>query len=215
MELHNLFSRTWAKPALALLLGLGASNAQATGLAESMIQCEPSFFKSLYGQRSELSRVTKLAQDDQRGLAWMPVADRSEAKTATQHFSKPLNDNGLQLTGYYDRVFDLGQAGTYYFWGFEIDASRETVMAKLPQAGWQEAGEYFISKPQIKLNADTAWQDNLAAASGIAPAPGSAEKLLMLSVEDGKVRLMCSLQGGVDAPLLQQERPDMTPRAGQ
>lgn len=210
MELHNLFSCRLANSTLALLFSMGASNALAAGLTDSLVQCEPSFFKNLYAQRVELSRLTKLGQDDQHAVAWLSVADRSKTDTATQHFSKPVDDKGLQLTGYYDRIFDLGQEGTYYFWGFETDASREAVMARLPQAGWQEAGEYFISKPQIKPASDTKWHANPAAASGIAPAPGSAEKLLMLSTEDGKTRLLCSLQGSVDSSLLQQERPDIS-----
>lgn len=209
MELHPLFSRPLAKSALALLLTLGAGNAMANGLIDGLAQCDPSFFNKLYSQRSELAGAAKVGQDDKRGLAWLPVTDRKETETATQRFSKPVDDKGLKLTGYYDRVFDLGEAGTYYFWGFETDASREAVMARLPQAQWQEAGEYFISRPQIKLSTDAGWKDNPGAAEGIAPAKGSAEKLLMLSVEDGKTRLMCSLQGSVDARLLQQERPDL------
>lgn len=215
MDLPRLFPRATAKPLLALLLGLCANSSMAANLTESLTQCQSAFFKTLYSQRGELARVVKLAQDDKRGLAWVPVADRRETQTALQSFSKPLDDQGLRLTGYYDRVFDLGEMGTYYFWGFEVDASREAIMAALPQAGWQEAGEYFISRPQIKLSADAPWQDNPAAASGIAPAPGSAEKILMLSVEEGKTRLLCSLQGNVDARLLQQERPDMAKGAGQ
>lgn len=215
MDLSRLFPRSTAKPLLTLFLGLCASGATAANLTESLTQCQPAFFKTLYSQRGELARVVKVAQDDKRGLAWVPVADRRETQTALQPFSKPLADQGLRLSGYYDRVFDLGKMGTYYFWGFEVDASREAVMAALPNAGWQEAGEYFISRPQIKLSADAPWQDNLAAASGIAPAPGSAEKILMLSLEEGKTRLLCSLQGSVDARLLQQERPDMAQGAGQ
>lgn len=215
MELHTLFSRPLAKSALALLLSLGAGNALAAGLTDGLVQCDPSFFKGLYAQRGELAKAAKVEQDEKRGLAWLPVADRNETETATQRFTSPIDDKGLKLTGYYDRVFDLDEAGTYYFWGFETDASREAVMARLPQAGWQEAGEYFISRPQIKLGADAGWKDNPGAAEGIAPAKGSAEKLLMLSVEDGKTRLMCSLQGSVDARLLQQERPDLAQAAGQ
>lgn len=215
MELSRTFSRPSAKPLLALLLSLCASTSMAANLTEGLTQCQPAFFKTLYSQRGELARVVKVAQDDKRGLAWVPVADRRETATAIQPFSKPLDDKGLRLTGYYDRVFDLGEQGTYYFWGFEVDASREAVMAALPQAGWQEAGEYFVSRPQIKLSADAPWQDNPAAASGIAPAPGSAEKILMLSIEEGKTRLLCSLQGSVDARLLHQERPDMAQGAGQ
>ncbi len=209
MDMRRLLSFSYSKVVLPLFLGLCSSNALASGLSESLVSCEPSFFKYLYSQRAGLGKLVKLARNDQRGLAWLAVPDRRNFDTAFQHFTSGIDDQGLRLTSYYDRVLDLGEQGTYYFWGFEIDASREQVMAKLPHAAWQEAGEYFISRPQIKADANSVWQDNLAAASGIAPAAGSAEKLLMLSVEDGKTRLLCSLQGSVDERLLQQERPDM------
>ncbi|GFM88857.1 hypothetical protein PSCICO_42560 [Pseudomonas cichorii] len=209
MDMRRLLSFSCSKAVLTLFLGLCSGNALASGLSESLVSCEPSFFKHLYSQRADLGKTVKLARNDEHGLAWLPVPDRSNFDTAFQHFTPVVVDQGLRLTSYYDRVMDLGEQGTYYFWGFEIDASREQVMAKLPNAQWQEAGEYFISRPRIKANANSAWQDNLAAASGIAPAAGSAEKLLMLSVEDGKTRLLCTLQGSVDERLLQQERPDM------
>jgi len=205
MDLRRLLSVSCC----TLFLGLTANNALAASFSESLASCEPSFFKNLYSQRAALPKTVKLTQDDQHGLAWLPVQDRRDSDTAFQHFNPVVDDQGLRLTSYYDRVMDLDQQGIYYFWGFEIDASREEVMAKLPQANWQEAGEYFISRPRIKLDANSPWQDNPAAASGIAPAAGSAEKLLMLSVEDGKTRLLCSLQGSVDKSLLQQERPDV------
>lgn len=209
MDMRRLLSFSCSKAILPLFLGLCSGNALASGLSESLVSCEPSFFKHLYSHRADLGKTVKLARNDQRGLAWPPVLDRRNFNTAFQHFTPAVDDQGLRLTSYYDRIMDLGEQGIYYFWGFEIDASREQVMAKLPHAEWQEAGEYFISKPRIKADANSAWQNNSAAASGIAPAAGSAEKLLMLSVEDGKTRLLCSLQGSVDELLLQQERPDL------
>ncbi|MGC5699160.1 hypothetical protein J4P02_03035 [Pseudomonas sp. NFXW11] len=209
MDLTRHLFRPSATSLLAVLLTLGAASAQATSLTQSLSQCQPDFFKTLYQQRAALGQVAQLAQDDRQGIAWVPVRDRRDSDTALSAFSSPLLDQGLRLSGYYDRVFDLGAQGIYYFWGLQIDASREAVMAAMPQAGWQEAGEYFISRPQIKASADAPWKDNPAAVSGIAPAPGSAEKILMLSVEDGKTRLLCSLQGSVDTRLLHQERPDL------
>ncbi|MBP5103784.1 hypothetical protein [Pseudomonas protegens] len=214
MQRTRTLPRLSTSPLLALLLGLSAGAAQAASLSQSLMECQPSFFKALYQQRAELGQVVKLAENQRQGIAWIPVAERRDSATALMAFSRPLLDQGLPLSAYYDRQFDLGEQGTFHFWGFEIDASREAVMAALPQAGWQETGEYFVSRPQIKLNAATPWQDNPAAASGIAPAPGSAEKILMLSQEDGKTRLLCSLQGTVDQPLLEQERPDLAQGAG-
>lgn len=214
MQRTRTLPRLSTSPLLALLLGLSAGAAQAASLSESLLDCQPGFFKALYQQRGELGQVVKLAENQRQGIAWVPVADRLNNYSASQAFSRPLTDHGLRLTGYYDRQFDLGEQGSFHFWGFEVDASRAAVMAALPQASWQEAGEYFISRPQIKLNATAPWQDNPAAASGIAPAPGSAEKILMLSEEDGKTRLLCSLQGTIDQALLDQERPDLALGAG-
>ncbi|RBJ86044.1 hypothetical protein C3L29_003015 [Pseudomonas sp. MWU12-2534b] len=214
MHRTRTLPRLSTSPLLAVFFGLWAGTAQAASLSESLLDCQPGFFKALYQQRGELGQVVKLAENQRQGIAWVPVADRLNNYSASQVFSRPLNDGGLRLTGYYDRQFDLGEQGSFHFWGFEVDASRAAVMAALPQADWQEAGEYFISRPQIKLNAAAPWQDNPAAASGIAPAPGSAEKILMLSEEDGKTRLLCSLQGTIDQALFDQERPDLAQGAG-
>lgn len=214
MHRTRTLPRLSTSPLLAVFLGLWAGTAQAASLSESLLDCQPGFFKALYQQRGTLGQVVKLAENQRQGIAWIPVADRLNNYSATQAFSRPLTDHGLRLTGYYDRQFDLGEQGSFHFWGFEVDASRAAVMAALPQAGWLEAGEYFISRPQIKLNAAAPWQDNPAAAAGIAPAPGSAEKILMLSEEDGKTRLLCSLQGTIDQALFDQERPDLAQGAG-
>ncbi|NBF09002.1 hypothetical protein [Pseudomonas sp. Fl4BN1] len=209
MQRTRTLPRLSSTSLMALFFGLWAASSQATSLSESLLECQPGFFKALYQQRAELGQVVKLAENQRQGIAWIPVVERRNSATALTVFSRPLLDQGLLLTAYYDRQFDLGEQGIFHFWGFEIDASRKAVMAALPQAGWQEAGEYFISRPQIKANAAAPWQDNPAAASGIAPAPGSAEKILMLSDEDGKTRLLCSLQGSIEQPLLHQERPDL------
>ena len=209
MDMRDVLPLSRYTAAVALVLGVCSGHALASGPVDSLISCEPSFFKQLYAQRADLEKTVKLGRDDARALAWLPVPDRRKADTAFQHFTPAVDDQGLRLTSYYDRVMDLDEEGVYYFWGFEIDASREQVMARLPQANWQKAGEYFISRPRLKADANTAWQDNPAAAEGIAPAAGSAEKVLMLSVEAGKTRLLCSLQGSISGALLQQERPDI------
>jgi len=197
-------------PALAVF----ASTANAATLTESLMQCDASFFNALYEHRAELGKVSKLEQRDNT-LAWISVPDRTERAKATATFSKPLIENGLRLTGFYDFYFDLGDGGTYYFWGFPIEQSPEKVMAATPEAGWRKAGEYYISNPQIKLTPEAGWQPNPAAAAGIEPTPGSAEKVVMLSDEGGTSLLMCSIQGSVTATLLNQERPDLARRAAQ
>ena len=88
-------------------------------------------------------------------------------------------------------------------------------MAATPEAGWKQAGEYYISNPRIKLSSDGGWQPNASAASEIAPAPGTAEKLVMLSQESGKTLLLCSVQGSISNTLLHQERPELAEKSAQ
>lgn len=209
--LRNLrLERTYL--ALCLVLFVGSSS--AASLTESLIQCSPSFSRSLYEHRTELGKVAKVEQDEKQH-AWIPVPNRSDTSKSTAIFSKSIHDNSLALSGFYDNYFDLGAQGAYYFWGFQVDDSREAVMAATPEAGWKRSGEYYISNPRIKLTHDGGWQPNASAASEIAPAPGSAEKLVMLSQENGKTLLLCSIQGGIDNTLLRQERPDLAEKSAQ
>jgi len=71
--------RLSTSPLLALLLGLSAGTAQAASLSESLLDCQPGFFKALYQQRAELGQVVKLAENQRS-----PTAHR-EAETAKAH----------------------------------------------------------------------------------------------------------------------------------
>ncbi len=203
------FSRN-ARHWVAALAICSAPLAGASTLTQSLIQCDASFFQALHEHHQALGSVVSMGTNKQ--LGWIPVPDRNHDDKASVTFSKPLADGSLHLTGYYDSYFNLGEQGNYYSWGFFLDESREQIIAATPEARWVKAGDEYVSNPRIKFSDNEPWQANTSAASGIAPAKGSMEKVVLLETVNGRSMLTCSVQGSVDAVVLEQERPDLASR---
>ncbi|XTZ39237.1 hypothetical protein ACQYRI_04245 [Salmonella enterica] len=181
-----------------------AISAKAQTLPESLLHCDSRFFSELYTQQIQLKHTAPLETDKQRH-AWYAAPKSGE----TIWFAQPLQLQQLTITGYYQQKSDLQEFGTYYYWGLIFAQSPETVAAALPKANWQKSGESFFLNPMIKRPGDKNWRSNSAAASGIAPAKGSVEKLAILDSSNGKTQLLCSIQGAVTDEDLFSLRPDL------
>ncbi|WP_238981775.1 hypothetical protein [[Enterobacter] lignolyticus] len=191
---------------IALAFALSMVNAaNAESLPESLLHCDSRFFSELYAQQHTLRQVSPMAADNDHH-AWFILPGN---KSDTVWFTYPIKAGALSIIGYTAQASDLEEMGKYYYWGLVFSESREAVMAALPGANWQKAGEEYFSNPLIKRSSDADWQPNTGAASGIAPAKGSVEKLAMLSEINGKSTLLCSVQGSVTAADLKPIRPDL------
>ncbi|UUE10918.1 hypothetical protein NMX13_04840 [Dickeya zeae] len=179
--------------------------AQAKTLPESLLRCDSNFFSELYSQQSTFKNVVPLTTDKSQH-AWFPPP---KGGGNMLWFSQPVHVGQLTLSGYWSEKSDLAELGKYYFWGLIIEESPKAVMAALPEANWQKAGDEYISNPMIKRPDDHEWRANTGAASGIAPAKGSIEKLALLDTNNGKTRLLCSVQGSVTQGDLLPLRPDL------
>lgn len=189
----------------ALLSG-AASTAAAKPLTETLLRCDSQFFNALYAEQAKFTHAAPLVKDNQ-GHAWFaPPKDNA----GIVWFAQPVHLQQLTLSGYYTQQSDLDEFGKYFFWGWVIEESPQAVMAALPAAHWQSAGDDYITNAMIKRPGDNAWQVNNTAVGGIAPAKGSVEKLAMLSLTKGKTTLLCSLQGSVTEEILLPLRPDLT-----
>lgn len=186
-------------------LGVSMSSSIAATFTDSLIQCNPQFFETLYQQRTALKKVVRV-QDDHKAIAWVPVTDK---EGTIAYFTHTFRDGDLTLSGYYEQSEDLGKLGKYYFWGVLIDEPVEKVIALTPEVKWQNNNGLYITHPQIKVELTQPWQPNPSAIDGIAPVKDSAEKVVMLSNKNGKSLLSCSIQGNIDRALLLQERPDI------
>lgn len=191
---------------IILTFALSTANAvNAESLPESLLHCDSRFFSELYVQQHALRQVSPMAADNAHH-AWFILPDN---KNDTVWFTYPVKAGALSIIGYSVQASDLEEMGKYYYWGLVFSESREAVMAALPGANWQKAGEEYFSNPLIKRASDAGWQPNTGAAGGIAPAKGSVEKLAMLSEINGKSTLLCSVQGSVTAADLKPIRPDL------
>lgn len=190
---------------ITLMLALGlVGTAIAETIPESLLRCDSSFFSKLYSQRARFKNVVPLATDKARHAWFVP-----EKGSETVWFAHPVRTGELTLSGYWSQKSDLEDMGKYYFWGLIIDESSEVVMATLSDVKWQKAGDEYFTNPMIKQSGSYKWQINTGAASGIAPAKGSIEKLAILDAHNGKSRLLCSVQGSVTGEDLLPLRPDL------
>ena len=189
---------------LLLLLVSTMGIAQAESLPGSLMHCDSRFFSELYSQRAVFRQAAPMTTDKAQH-AWYAPKDGSEATW----FAHPVKAGQLTISGYWQQKSDLEEMGQYYFWGLIFDELPEAVMQALSQVSWHKNDDVYMANPMIKLSGTGDWQVNSGAASGIAPAKGSVERLVLLDVFNGKSRLLCSVQGNVtDADLLPL-RPDL------
>ncbi|WP_193015607.1 hypothetical protein [Proteus sp. FME41] len=188
-----------------LLLSFVFSTASAESITKSLIHCDSEFFNQLYQQKEVLNSLSDMAENSQNQAWFMTDKDKSESNI---YFKKAIHVDGLSLVGYTTRYFDLEKMGKFYFWGFIIDNKPDEVVKKLNHVKWKQNQDEYSYNALIKID-DQAWQDNTVAVSGIAPNSNSIEKVALLSSENGKSVLMCTLQGNISSAVLENIRPDM------
>lgn len=180
----------------------------ANTLVQSLTRCDNTFFSEIYHQRAKLSRVAPLTVD-KHSQAWFKAPIDGNG---TIWFAQPLHELNLTLSGYYLQTSNLNEInyGKYYYWGLVFKESQEEVMSRLDHLAWSKAGDDYITQTMIKADANSAWEKNAQAVSGIAPAKDSTEKLLMLSKGKEGTLLLCSVQGNVTPDMLTTLRPDLS-----
>ncbi|PIF15151.1 MULTISPECIES: hypothetical protein [Pantoea] len=180
----------------------------ANTLTQSLTRCDTTFFSEIYHQRAKLSRVAPLTVD-KHFQAWFKAPVDGNG---TIWFTQSLQELNLKIAGYFLQTSNLDEIsyGKYYYWGLVFKESPEEVMSRLDHLTWSKAGDDYISQAMIKADANSVWEKNAQAVSGIAPAKESAEKLLMLSKGKEGTLLLCSVQGNVTPDMLTTLRPDLS-----
>lgn len=190
---------------ISILALFGVFTVNAASLPDTLVYCDSRFFGELYKQRDMLKKAAPINQDNHNHAWFVPAKDGEEIL----RFSQPIKIQKLTFLGYYQSYSDLKKYGQYYYWGFIIDESPEAVVAAMPKAGWQQAGDTYMAMPMIKNMDDKSWKKNITAVNGIAPAKGSVEKVAIVEASQGKTLLVCTVQGNVTDELLLPLRPDL------
>ena len=189
-----------------------ADDAALVDTLKAFTRCDASFFSSLNTHRDAWKAYAPLKQD--QDFAWIAVPDRASRNGNSVPVSAPPIA-GLKLVSYADEVTDLGELGLYYYWSFIVQGGVDDVARHLAPLLEQPAllhkgdGEYTRSE----LKVGDHWQA-IKPQPGKAPGTRHVERVLIVEPE-GKQgtqsRVSCSVQGGVNAALLAQLRPDIAP----
>lgn len=190
------------------------ASADETQLIDSLVLCNPDFFKKVYAEKDELQKYINVTVFD-ANQAYIPVTNRNENDKNYVYFKTPMIYKNLKITGYYDSAMDLGKIGKYYFWGFIVDNDINQIKDTLNFLDWKnmEKDLLYIANPMIRYISDDihTWHNNTGTFVGVktVPAPETTEKLLLLEKGANMNLLICSIQGLVTNELLRQERPDI------
>ncbi|WP_448650405.1 hypothetical protein ACSHWC_20865 [Pseudomonas fluorescens] len=207
MKLPALLLAAAVLPALA-----HADDAVLTDTLKAFTRCDASFFSSLNTHRDAWQAYAPLHQE--KNFTWIAVRNRADRKASQVPVSTPPIA-GLKLLSYADEVTDLGPLGLYYYWGFVVDGGIDEVAQRLAplleQRGSLQKGDKEYTRSELKVG--NGWQ-SIKPQPGKAPGTRQVERVLIVEPE-GKSgtqsRVSCSVQGGVNAGLLAQLRPDIAP----
>lgn len=210
--MHKYFQRCCAVLILGATQVASAQGQLSDTTLRELSACDASFFRSLHQDSAALAGSVPLAT---RGdTSWIKVPNRYQTKGNSVLFAAPLRAGGLTLLGYTDEVSDLGSLGRYYSWGFlmagKADAVYRQLLPLIHDARRMRADGVAYVRSDVRLPGGP-WQA-FASASGVAAGRDKVERVFLIEPHEelqGVVRVGCSLQGGVDAALLREARPDI------
>ncbi|NWE23373.1 hypothetical protein [Pseudomonas sp. P7548] len=189
-----------------------ADDAALTDTLKAFTHCDERFFSNLNTHRDAWQAYAPLKQD--KHFSWIAVRDRTNRQANAVPVSAPAIA-GLKLLSYNDEVADLGPLGLYYYWGFVVDGGLDEVAQRLAplmeQRGALIKTEGQYSRSELKVG--NGWQ-SIKPMPGKAPGLRHVERVLIVEPENTQgtqTRVSCSVQGGVNAGILAELRPDIAP----
>ncbi|MDR1461628.1 MAG: hypothetical protein LBI68_00545 [Azoarcus sp.] len=179
--------------------------------------CDARFFRTLNRYAAAWKSVAPM--ESSGDYSWIKVEGRHEDRNAHVDFTEPPIVAGLELLSFSDDVIDLGNLGLYYTWGFTASGKMKDVVRKLKplihgRARLRRDNGLYV-RTEVKLpGAGTGWMP-IATASGTPAGLSRIERVFMIEPDEDRENVMhvnCSLQGGVNADILREERPDIAPK---
>lgn len=183
-------------------------------LVSALVNCDRGFFEAIYGERERLSEITQVKRRSESS-SYIAVGDRFRIDSSAIRFLAPYQDGRLVLDGYFDEVEDIGAGEAVYTWGFLVRGNLNEVSRALgPEIlqAWSlhREGDFFV---RTEAWDGRHWQ--VASQEDGEDLPGDARVERVLFIEGAgptaptSVRIGCSLQGHVSAPMLASVRPDL------
>jgi hypothetical protein len=174
--------------------------------------CDARFFQALKQNTAAWEFVAPL--EDLGNYSRIKVRDGDHVD-----FTVPPKVAGLELLSFFDKMSDLDRLGLYYYWGFTVSGKMEDVVKKFKPLVFNRArlrrdgAEYVRTEVKVPL-AGTRWLP-LKTSSNTPVGEVNVERVFIIEQDEDNeniTRVSCSLQGGVNADILREIRPDIAPK---
>lgn len=177
-------------------------------------RCDQSFFTSLAAKPQSFG--PSVAVSTVGDVASPTVADPLSEKGRVQEFEKPVPVAGLKLIAYRNEVSYDAVMGAFLWWGFDVEGSDVSVVKAVnqmlkPDERMTKDGESWGRREYRRVGDQLGTWRRGGQGNGVVAEKGTVERVLSLEAHEvkGRVKLYCTLQGSVTAPLLQLARPDL------
>lgn len=203
---------------MTAVLACGAFSADAQSLDKSFAAftaCDASFFKSIATDQATWRAHTQVEGTDT--LAWIKTKDRKAPGGNVLEIPSKPTVAGLPVTHYLDESSSLGTDSYFYYWGFKLAGTVDSVMEQIKPLVYdnkrlrKDDGAFvrtelkFLGKPWLPA----------ATPSGSVPRAMTIERAFLIEKDTDlpdTVKVLCSLQGDLNAEVLQELRPDIAPK---
>ncbi|MEO8122197.1 MAG: hypothetical protein ABI606_23085, partial [Rhodoferax sp.] len=200
------------------LIAACALSANAQGVDKSLAAftaCNADFFKVVASEAEAWRKYTVI--DGSGDIGWIKTANRKTAGGNVHTLPTSPTATGLTITHYLDEESDLGPSGLYYYWGFKVSGTIDSVLEKLKpivvsNTRLRKDGDVYV-RTEIKF-AGRSWLP-IQTNGGSVPRPFTAERAFLIEKDPdvlNTVKILCSLQGDISSEMLQELRPDIDPK---
>lgn len=205
----SLPSLLLAGPVFACLAPLaGAMTPEQAFTAWS--RCDAGFFRPEVIQA--LNPNGQLPTDKRQGAMWLVASNGYPEGQRTLDYAAPLSVAGLPVSQYRTMNQDLGIQGVVYDWGFTLQGTLAQVIERLGPLVYAHdhlvAAGTALGRTEIRADG-LDW--TLFPAPAAMPGRNHAERRLTIAPADApdRVRVTCSLRGGIAPDILAANRPDL------
>ncbi|MGC4060743.1 MAG: hypothetical protein QM749_07810 [Aquabacterium sp.] len=219
MKCISLLSLAALMPLVPFVLATSAMAAPTDEILADLSRCDRAFFETLQRRAADLATNKQFVKAPAFG--YFKVSDRGDPERSVVTFAKPLKLGGMDLTGYFDQLFPLGDNDVFVAWGFVLKAPVADVIKTMQPMLWdkdrlQPDGQMY-TRTEIfdAAQAGIGWQ-KVVTPGGTELQAGAIERVLIIEPYEKDAaftRFGCSLHGAVTPDVLKAARPDIDAKA--
>lgn len=213
MQWQNLVR---ASVASALACGALAVHGQSLDKTfATFTACDAGFFKSIASDQATWRAVAPIEGNDT--AAWIATKNRKAADGNVLELPGKPTVAGLPVTHYLDESSSLSLTSHFYYWGFKISGTVDSVKEKIAPLVYDNKRLRKDDDVYVRTELRTSNKPWAPARTvgGVPPRMLTMERALLIENDadlPNTVKVLCSLQGDLTAEVLGELRPDISPK---